>query len=141
VHHELVGLTLAKHGILGTFYTDLRGDLLTNPGAWRGLGAAGNELGNHSLFHPGRMDGPLDWLEPCFNLAGYLTARLRSELLLANRVLTLIADFCAKCQDHNLYIRDASTISPELGASAVRISVKDESTNRRMVEIVGKVPN
>jgi histidinol-phosphate/aromatic aminotransferase/cobyric acid decarboxylase-like protein/GNAT superfamily N-acetyltransferase len=45
------------------------------------------------------------------------------------------AAFSQRCRERGLYIRDASEISPLLGPRAVRIAVKDELTNQRMVEI------
>jgi|ERR1022692_3856884 histidinol-phosphate/aromatic aminotransferase/cobyric acid decarboxylase-like protein len=41
-----------------------------------------------------------------------------------------------RCRMRGLYVRDAGEISPRLGARALRIAVKDEQTNQRIVEIL-----
>jgi len=41
-----------------------------------------------------------------------------------------------RCRDHAVYIRDAGDISPVLGPRALRIAVKDDQTNRRMIEVL-----
>jgi histidinol-phosphate/aromatic aminotransferase/cobyric acid decarboxylase-like protein len=43
------------------------------------------------------------------------------------------------CREHNLFIRDASTMGATLGHHAIRIAVKDRQTIDRMVPIVTKV--
>jgi len=44
-----------------------------------------------------------------------------------------------RCRDHGVYLRDAGEISPVLGSRALRIAVKDDQTNRRMFEVLGKI--
>ena len=46
-----------------------------------------------------------------------------------------------RCQQRNLFLRDIAATAPSLGPRAVRIAVKDTATNRRMVEILGRVLN
>ena len=46
---------------------------------------------------------------------------------------------CHAARTHGLFIRDLSELSPALGSHAVRIAVKDEATNRRMVAILHRV--
>jgi histidinol-phosphate/aromatic aminotransferase/cobyric acid decarboxylase-like protein len=46
------------------------------------------------------------------------------------------ATLIARCQRRGLYLRDASTMGRALGSRALRLAVKDEATNRRMVEIL-----
>jgi len=41
-----------------------------------------------------------------------------------------------ECRRSGLFIRDASTMGVAMGRHAVRVAVKDEATNARMVEIV-----
>lgn len=89
-HRTQVAQALQEYGMRGTFYVDLRADLLENAEGWRSVAQQGHELGNHSAFHPCRMDGLLDWLDDCFNLCDYTPERFRTELDLANRVLRLI---------------------------------------------------
>lgn len=47
-------------------------------------------------------------------------------------------DLVTECRSQGLFIRDASTMG-DLGERAVRIAVKDEQTNRRMVEILARM--
>lgn len=44
-----------------------------------------------------------------------------------------------RCREHQLYLRDAGSISPRLGAHAVRVAVKDAETNERIVQILARV--
>ena len=41
-----------------------------------------------------------------------------------------------RCRVRGLYVRDAGEISPRLGTRALRIAVKDEATNERIIEIL-----
>ena len=44
-----------------------------------------------------------------------------------------------RCQRQDLFLREAAATAPTLGTHAVRIAVKDAATNRRMLEILGRV--
>jgi peptidoglycan/xylan/chitin deacetylase (PgdA/CDA1 family) len=92
IHTALVGPTLQECGLRATFYPPTLSDLRHHPDHWRRLAAAGHELGNHTVFHPCRRTtaDQHSWLEECYNLCGYSAARLRSELAVANLVLSLI---------------------------------------------------
>jgi sialate O-acetylesterase len=92
IHYTLVGPTLQQYGLRATFYAMVQGDLMRSPDSWRGLALAGHELGNHTLFHPCRRTsaGQYPWLDERYNLCGYSAAQLRSELEIANFVLTQI---------------------------------------------------
>ena len=46
------------------------------------------------------------------------------------------ATISRRCRDHGFYLRDAGEISPLLGARALRIAVKDEPTNQRMIAVL-----
>jgi histidinol-phosphate/aromatic aminotransferase/cobyric acid decarboxylase-like protein len=46
------------------------------------------------------------------------------------------ATWISRCQEHGLWLRSASAMSPLLGDRAIRVAVKDAATNRRMVEIL-----
>jgi histidinol-phosphate/aromatic aminotransferase/cobyric acid decarboxylase-like protein/GNAT superfamily N-acetyltransferase len=46
------------------------------------------------------------------------------------------AEVCRRSRAEGLFLRDASRMSQRLGRHALRIAVKDRSTNRRMVEIL-----
>jgi histidinol-phosphate/aromatic aminotransferase/cobyric acid decarboxylase-like protein/GNAT superfamily N-acetyltransferase len=49
------------------------------------------------------------------------------------------ATISRRCREHGLYVRDAGEISALLGTRALRIAVKDEETNRRMVRVLADV--
>jgi histidinol-phosphate/aromatic aminotransferase/cobyric acid decarboxylase-like protein len=40
------------------------------------------------------------------------------------------------CREHGLFLRDAGLMGSQLGTHAIRIAVKDPSTNQRMIEIL-----
>jgi len=44
-----------------------------------------------------------------------------------------------KCRTHGLYLRDAAGMGSEVGNRAIRIAVKDEVTNQRMLNILENV--
>jgi len=90
VHRELVAPLLAERGLRGTFYIPAaQDDLHAHYDDWRKAAALGHELGNHSCWHPCRTRAEWDW-KPPYRLEEYSAARVRDELLLANRVLHLI---------------------------------------------------
>jgi peptidoglycan/xylan/chitin deacetylase (PgdA/CDA1 family) len=90
VHRELVAPQLAERGLYGTFYVPAARDDLHNAlDGWRQVAAMGHELGNHSCWHPCRTRPDWDW-KPPYRLEEYDRARIRDELLMANRVLYLI---------------------------------------------------
>lgn len=45
----------------------------------------------------------------------------------------------ARCRERGVFVRDCSTISASFGSRCVRIAVKDEGVNRRVVDAVGEV--
>jgi histidinol-phosphate/aromatic aminotransferase/cobyric acid decarboxylase-like protein len=45
----------------------------------------------------------------------------------------------AACRQRDLFIRDISNMGRQLGSRAVRIAVKDEATNRRIVSTLADV--
>ena len=65
-------------------------------------------------------------------VANYLLFRLPANGPTAKIVIE-------RCRKYNLFLRDASATSANLGAWSVRIAVKDATTNRRMVGILGRV--
>jgi peptidoglycan/xylan/chitin deacetylase (PgdA/CDA1 family) len=92
VHHEYVGPALEARGLLGTFYVLVSGDPMQQFEAWRRLGAAGHEMGNHTVFHPCRRDRPdiYPWLDDGFDLRDYTPYRFVQELRVANLFLHLL---------------------------------------------------
>jgi histidinol-phosphate/aromatic aminotransferase/cobyric acid decarboxylase-like protein len=49
------------------------------------------------------------------------------------------AEIVSAARERGLYVRDAGAMGAQLGAHALRLAVKDEVTNRRMVEILREV--
>lgn len=47
-----------------------------------------------------------------------------------------IDKFLESCKQKNLYLRDVSNMGKNIGLNAVRIAVKDEVTNNRMIDII-----
>jgi histidinol-phosphate/aromatic aminotransferase/cobyric acid decarboxylase-like protein len=45
------------------------------------------------------------------------------------------------CRKHGLFLRDIRTMGSTLGCDVLRIAVKDQATNRRMLEIIGEAIN
>ncbi len=41
-----------------------------------------------------------------------------------------------RCRDHGLFLRDAALMGSKMGTHSIRIAVKDQATNQRMVEII-----
>lgn len=50
-----------------------------------------------------------------------------------------IDKFLKYCKAENLFLRDVSNMGKSLGNGAIRIAVKDEATNKRMIAIMEKV--
>jgi histidinol-phosphate/aromatic aminotransferase/cobyric acid decarboxylase-like protein len=44
--------------------------------------------------------------------------------------------FIEECRTHHLFLRDVSNMGKALGSGAIRIAVKDEETNRKMISIM-----
>jgi histidinol-phosphate/aromatic aminotransferase/cobyric acid decarboxylase-like protein len=47
--------------------------------------------------------------------------------------------FVETCKSHNLFLRDVSNMGKTLGCKAVRMAVKDEETNEKMINIIKQV--
>jgi histidinol-phosphate/aromatic aminotransferase/cobyric acid decarboxylase-like protein len=87
------------------------------------------------------------------------TARLREQLEEELRALRLkvipgVANFIMvhlpqdgpsadevgrRCREQGLFLRDLSPLSPRLGKHTIRIAVKDQATNQRMLEILTEI--
>jgi len=73
-------------GLRATFFVNVNAPSLgLRAEDWRRVAAAGHELGNHSLLHPGRAHKP--WTVPGCRLEDYTLERMRLELEVANNVL------------------------------------------------------
>ncbi|MGB2867406.1 MAG: polysaccharide deacetylase family protein [Bacteroidota bacterium] len=92
VHLDYVVPLLDSLGLKGTFY--LSGFF---PGfqkraiEWRSVAEKGNELGNHTLFHPceGKPPGR-EWVKPDYDLNHYTVQRMVDEIRMANILLKAI---------------------------------------------------
>jgi histidinol-phosphate/aromatic aminotransferase/cobyric acid decarboxylase-like protein len=62
-------------------------------------------------------------------VANFILGHLPADGPTASRLVQL-------CRDRGLFLRDAAAMGAQLGAHAIRIAVKDEVTNCRMVEIL-----
>ncbi len=70
---------LAKHKLVATFFlTGTSPYLQANPDVYKGLVAAGHELGSHTMNHP--CDRAQSWVKPGFGLQDYDAARMQKEL-------------------------------------------------------------
>jgi histidinol-phosphate/aromatic aminotransferase/cobyric acid decarboxylase-like protein len=49
------------------------------------------------------------------------------------------ATVARRCRERGIYVRDAGEISPILGSCALRIAVKDEQTNEKIIEVIRDV--
>lgn len=83
---------LQRHGLRASFYPTLAADTLsTRLADWRRVAAAGDELGNHTLFHGCSRSAPgRDWVPPQHDLDRSSVAARRDEVRLANAVLQAI---------------------------------------------------
>ena len=50
-----------------------------------------------------------------------------------------VRQFLQLCKEENLFVRDVSNMGKSLGNNAVRIAVKDEKTNNKMIYIINNV--
>lgn len=70
---------LARRGLRATFFLSGASPFLqASPDAFRGLVAAGHELGSHTMNHP--CDRAQSWVRPGFALQDYDAARMQAEL-------------------------------------------------------------
>ncbi|HUR46861.1 MAG TPA: aminotransferase class I/II-fold pyridoxal phosphate-dependent enzyme [Candidatus Saccharimonadales bacterium] len=65
-------------------------------------------------------------------IANFLLCQLPEKSLTA-------AELVERCQQRGLFLRDASAMGTNLGPRVVRIAVKDEPTNARMIDILRSV--
>lgn len=89
VHLDKVLPVLDSLGLRGTFYVPANSSCLRDRlPEWRVLAEKGNEIGNHTLFHPcdGRPAGR-EWVNPDYDLATYSIGRIVDEIKLANTFL------------------------------------------------------
>ena len=80
---------LLDKGLRGTFYAHLSASSLSRrTDDWRRLAAVGNELGNHTIFHP--ADARKAWVSEGNALDLYTLDRMRMELKTASDFLSIL---------------------------------------------------
>lgn len=82
VHLDTVVPLLDSLGFRATFYISGSFPGFTSRLAeWRTVAARGNELGNHTLFHPceGKRPGR-EWVQPLYDLTSYTVQRMADEI-------------------------------------------------------------
>jgi histidinol-phosphate/aromatic aminotransferase/cobyric acid decarboxylase-like protein len=46
-----------------------------------------------------------------------------------------------RCREQDVFLREAGTISARLGSHALRVAIKDETGNRRVIEAFARASN
>ena len=79
-------------GLKGTFYiSGYFPGFSERLSEWKAVAEKGNELGNHTLFHPCEGKSPgREWVRPEYNLDNYTMQRLLDEIKLANILLKAV---------------------------------------------------
>jgi peptidoglycan/xylan/chitin deacetylase (PgdA/CDA1 family) len=92
VHLDNVIPLLDSLGLKGTFYISGYFPAFGERAAeWRSIAENGNELGNHTLFHPCEGKSPgREWVRPDYDLNNYTMQRLVDEIKMANILLKAI---------------------------------------------------
>lgn len=97
---------------------------------WRAVARKGNELGNHTLFHPcnGQLPGR-DWVQPDYDLSKYTVQRMVDEVRVTNILLEAIdgkktRTFAYTCGD--MKIGDVSFIDQLKNDVAAARAVRSE---------------
>jgi peptidoglycan/xylan/chitin deacetylase (PgdA/CDA1 family) len=115
VHLDNVLPAFDSLGLRGTFYITAGA-----PGSknriidWKKAAAKGNELGNHTLFHPCAGNQPgRSWVSPEYDLSTYSIKRMLDELRMTNTFLQSIdgkakRTFAYPCGD--MSVRDTSYV-------------------------------
>jgi histidinol-phosphate/aromatic aminotransferase/cobyric acid decarboxylase-like protein len=79
------------------------------------------------------LSAATDW-EILPGIANFLLCHLPKDGVTAEQ-------FVKQCRAEGLFLRDAAAMGRRLGTHALRIAIKDEGTNRRMLEILKRVNN
>jgi sialate O-acetylesterase len=92
VHLDNVVPLLDSLGLKGTFYLSGYFDSFRKrSNEWRAVAGKGNELGNHTLFHPCEGKSPgREWVKPDYDLNSYTMQRIVDEIKMANILLSAI---------------------------------------------------
>ena len=85
-HLDVAMPVLEEHGLVGTFYTHVSAPgFLSRWGEWQAAAGRGQEVGNHTVFHPAESWKP--WVRPGNAIEAYSLDRMRQELAVASDVL------------------------------------------------------
>jgi len=76
--------------------------------------------------------GEFDGWEIIPGIANFLLCHLPEDGLSASEIVS-------RCRERGLFLRDVGSMGQVLGSRALRIAVKDEATNRRMISILEEV--
>jgi peptidoglycan-N-acetylglucosamine deacetylase len=115
VHLDNVLPAFDSLGLRGTFYITAGAPGSKNRiSDWKKAAARGNELGNHTLFHPCAGNQPgRSWVSPEYDLSTYSLKRMLDELRMTNTFLQSIdgktkRTFAYPCGD--MSVRDTSYV-------------------------------
>jgi peptidoglycan/xylan/chitin deacetylase (PgdA/CDA1 family) len=89
VHLDHVIPILDSLGFRGTFYiSGYFPAFAERSPEWKSVANKGNELGNHTLFHPCEGKAPgREWVKPDYDLSDYSVQRMVDEIKMANILL------------------------------------------------------
>ncbi len=92
VHLDNVIPILDSLDLKGTFYiSGYSPAFRERPAEWKSAAEKGNELGNHTLFHPCEGKAPgREWVKPDYDLNNYTMQRMVDEIRVANELLNAI---------------------------------------------------
>ena len=91
-HIHTVAPMLAKYGFKATFYPTMSSSsLYEEMELWKNLALKGNELGNHTMYHPCQKSLPgMEWVKDYHDLDTYTLPRIEEEIQAANTMLLAI---------------------------------------------------
>lgn len=91
-HIHTVAPMLGKYGFKATFYPTMSSSsLYEEMELWKNLALKGNELGNHTMYHPCQKSLPgMEWVKDYHDLDTYTLPRIEEEIQAANTMLLAI---------------------------------------------------
>jgi sialate O-acetylesterase len=129
VHLDNVVPLLDSLGLKATFYiSGYYPGFRERLNEWKIVAGKGNELGNHTLFHPCEGNAPgREWVKPDYDLNNYSMQRLLDEIRVTNELLSAVDEkhvrtFAYTCGDK------------KVGDSSFVPEIKDDFIAARSVE-------
>jgi len=129
VHLDKVIPLLDSLGFRATFYlTGYFPGLRERLNDWKAAAEKGNELGNHTLFHPCEGKAPgREWVNPEYDLTIYSVERMADEIKMMNILLNILdgktkRTFAYPCGDKSA------------GNSSYVDAIKDQFTGARSIQ-------